>query len=199
MPCQYRMAYPCSITEAPLWNLDHLNPKNSWRKTRMNYKPKWSANRSYYNKSNPVNHMGVNAIFDTFKKTTLNFNILIMSYIHYSSGEKAWVVTQQNAIQLAIHLTNQAILTGSECQTTPRITTVQTLFHLRKHKWIHFAANTFENSSSGIRNFFCICNLTSANVSPSWMTKKNGSPKFWTCYCPCSQTPKRMITSSGSD
>lgn len=48
--------------------------------------------------------------------------------------------------------------------------------------------HTFKNSSSGTCNFFWIRALTSANVSPSWMIKKNGSPKFWTCC----QDPKKL-------
>jgi len=41
--------------------------------------------------------------------------------------------------------------------------------------------NTFANSSSGTWSFFCIRTLISVKVSPSRMTKKNGSPKFWIC------------------
>lgn len=41
--------------------------------------------------------------------------------------------------------------------------------------------NTFENSSSETCNFFWMRALTSVNVSPSWITRKKGSPKFWTC------------------
>lgn len=51
------------------------------------------------------------------------------------------------------------------------------------HKRLWRKAHTLENSSSGTCNFFWIRTLTSAKVSPSWMIKKKGSPKFWTCCC----------------
>ena len=58
---------------------------------------------------------------------------------------------------------------------------------LRNEKWnkICKLCNqlfTLENSSSGICNFFLIRSLTSDRVSPKWITKKKGSPKFWICF-----------------
>lgn len=51
--------------------------------------------------------------------------------------------------------------------------------------------NTLENSSSETWSFFCTRNFTSPKVSPSCMTKKNGSPKFCTCWSPKTKQRKK--------